>query len=146
MSGLESRAEMDPSVPGGVGKTVMKALKTGCFCLALLAPSLAVAADAPAPGPSDFSRLWTGWGSVNREAMSTETEAMRRVREDVATADAERLRQLQSQGRALGERVGEIVRLGDCAEGERVAREAGDFALVEAVRAHCAQTAAAPQS
>jgi hypothetical protein len=112
--------------------------------LALMAPSAATAVPDSTPNaPTDFSRLWTGWGSINREAMSTETEAMRRVRQDVANADAERLRQLQSQGRALGERVGEIVRLGDCAEGERVAREAGDFALVEAVRAHCAQTAAA---
>ena len=70
--------------------------------------------------------------------MSTETDAVRRVRHDVATADARRLDQLRNQGRALGERVGEIVGLGDCAEGERVARAAGDFALVEAVRAHCA--------
>jgi hypothetical protein len=30
------------------------------------------------------------------------------------------------------------VALGDCGEGERVARAAGDFALVAAVRAHCA--------
>ena len=115
----------------------MKTSRLAIFCLALVAPSLAVAAEAPPSPPSQFSRLWTGWGSVNRDAMTTETEAMRRVQEDVATADAERLHQLQNQGRALGERVGEIVRLGDCAEGERVARSAGDFALVEAVRAHC---------
>ena len=37
----------------------------------------------------------------------------------------------------LGQRVGEIVRAGDCEEGERVARAAGDFPLVEAVRTHC---------
>ena len=116
------------------------------FCLALAAPSLAVAASNPPAAPdSGFSRLWTGWGSVNREAMTVETDAIRRVRQDVATADAERLRLLQGQGRALGERVGEIVRLGDCAEGERVAREAGDFPLVEAVRSHCAR-AQAPES
>lgn len=111
------------------------------FCLALLAPSVVHAADAPAAAPSEFSRLWTGWGSVNRDAMSTETEAMRRLRQDLTNADAERLHQLQNQGRALGARVGEIVRLGDCEEGERVARAAGDFALVEAVRAHCARAA-----
>ena len=121
----------------------MKALGITSFCLALLAPSPAVAApDAPAAPASDFSNLWTGWGHVNREAMTVETEAMRRVRQDVATADAERLRQLHNQGRALGEQVGEIVRLGDCAGGERIAREAGDFALVEAVRAHCARSGA----
>ena len=131
----------------GEGRTylgrVMARSNWTIFCLALAAPSLAVAApDAPAAPNSDFSRLWTGWGSVNREAMTVETDAMRRVRQDVATADAERLRLLQGQGRALGERVGEIVRLGDCADGERVAREAGDFPLVEAVRAHCARSGA----
>ncbi len=43
----------------------------------------------------------------------------------------------QAEAVALGERVGEVVRAGDCAEGERIARVAGDFALVRAVRAHC---------
>ena len=118
----------------------MKAPKLGSLCLTLLLllPSLAEAAE-PAPPVSGFSGLWTGWSRVNREAMGTETDAMRRLRQDIAAADAERLRQLQNQGRELGERVGEIVRLGDCADGERVARAAGDFALVEAVRAHCAR-------
>jgi hypothetical protein len=117
----------------------MNALKSTWICLALMTPSMALGQAVPAASAAaDFSRLWTGWGGVNREAMSTETDAVRRVRHDVATADARRLDQLRNQGRALGERVGEIVRLGDCAEGERVARAAGDFALVEAVRAHCA--------
>ena len=108
------------------------------LCLALVAPSpLLAQANVASSTTSDFSRLWTGWTSINRDAMTVESDAVERVRQDVATADAERLRQLQGQGRALGERVGEIVRLGDCAEGERVAREAGDFALVEAVRSHC---------
>ena len=125
----------------------MKGLNTALLCLVLMAPTPALAqASVASSSGSDFTRLWTGWRSINRDAMATESDAVQRVRQDVASADAERLRQLQSQGRALGERVGEIVRLGDCAEGERVAREAGDFALVEAVRAHCAQTAAAPQS
>ena len=108
------------------------------FCLALLAPSAALGqpAGATAAAP-DFERLWTGWGSVNRDAMTTETAAMQRLRQEIASADAERLRRLGSQGRTLGERVGEIVRLGDCEDGERVARAAGDFALVAAVRAHC---------
>ena len=124
-----------PALPISSG---MKGLPTVTLCLALLAPSSALAqANAAAPTASDFSRLWTGWNSVNRDAMTIETEAVERVRRDVATADAERLRRLQSQGRALGERVGEIVRQGDCEEGERVAREAGDYALVEAVRSHC---------
>ena len=117
----------------------MNILKSSAFCIALVAPSMALAqVGATASTATDFSRLWTGWGNVNRQAMRTETDAIREVRHDVATADAGRLGQLREQGRALGERVGEIVRLGDCAEGERVAREARDFALVEAVRAYCA--------
>lgn len=40
-------------------------------------------------------------------------------------------------GDALGQRVGELVRTGDCTAGERMAREAGDFALLAAVRAYC---------
>ena len=43
----------------------------------------------------------------------------------------------EAEAVALGRRVGEVVRAGDCAEGERIAREAGDFALVRAVREHC---------
>jgi hypothetical protein len=112
----------------------MKRLRFFPLCLALL---------APATGSSDFSRLWTGWNSVNREAMTTERQGIEQVRRDVASADSARLRALRDQGRALGERVGEIVRLGDCEEGERIAREAGDFALVEAVRDHCRRAAAA---
>ncbi len=81
--------------------------------------------------------MWTGWSSINRQALTQEHEAVRRYREDLATADARRLRALRDQGRPLGERVGEIVRLGDCEEGERLARAAGDFALVEAVRGYC---------
>jgi hypothetical protein len=117
--------------------------------LALVAPAPAFAqASGAASAPSDFQRLWTGWSSVNREAMTTETDAVQRLRHEIATADAEHLRRLGNQGRALGERVGEIVRLGDCEDGERVARQAGDFALVEAVRGHCrpAATQASPES
>ena len=108
---------------------------------ALLALSPAVAQGAPQTG--DFRGMWTGWGAANSTSLNIERRSVERVRADLAGADAERQRALRNQGRALGERVGEIVRLGDCAEGERVAREAGDFALVEAVRAHCQATAAA---
>lgn len=61
-----------------------------------------------------------------------EAEAARR---NATAADA-------NEARALGERVGEIVRLGDCEAGERLAREAGDFALVDAVRSYCRQAGA----
>jgi hypothetical protein len=107
-----------------------------CLCLAVPVPALASpAAPAPAAPADGFGRLWTGWNSANREALEREAAAAERLQADLA--DAERRRVLRDQGRALGERVGEIVALGDCAEGERVARAAGDFALVEAVRAHC---------
>ena len=108
------------------------------FGLALLAPCAAVAEPAAdAPPASGFEGLWTGWGDVNREALQREQAEEERVRRDLATADARRLQALREHGRPLGERVGEIVREGNCEEGERVARDAGDFALVEAVRAHC---------
>lgn len=102
---------------------------------ALIAPTT-LAAQPPAPR-GQFDSMWTSWNSANRQAMRSENEAVRQVQRDVATADAERQAQLRDQGRALGERVGEIVRAGDCEDGERVAREAGDFALVEAVRDYC---------
>ena len=124
----------------------MKSSKALLISLALAAPAQAFAqasrAESPAP---DFRRLWTGWASVNREAMTTESEAVQRLRREIAAADAEHLRRLGNQGRALGERVGEIVRLGDCEDGERVARQAGDFALVEAVRGHCRAVGAQTQ-
>ena len=110
---------------------------------ALAAGAPALAAQAPAPAPPDFRGLWTGWNAANAQAMARESAAQRRVEEDLATADARRRQVLANQGRALGERVGEIVSLGDCEAGERLAREAGDFALVEAVRAHCRRSAAA---
>ena len=120
---------------------LIKATHFRWFAAALLASSAAAAHAAPQPG--DFRGMWTGWRTDNAASLTIERRSVERVREDLATADAERQRELLNQGRALGERVGEIVRLGDCQEGERVAREAGDFALVEAVRAHCRATAAA---
>lgn len=110
---------------------------------ALAASSPAIAQSAPQA--ADFRTMWTGWGTANAASLTIERRSVERVREDLATGDAERQRQLRSQGRALGERVGEIVRLGDCEEGERLAREAGDFALVEAVRDHCRAVAADPR-
>ena len=81
--------------------------------------------------------MWTGWGSANADSLKVERGRITEVRREYQTAGSDRRRELQSQGRNLGEQVGEIVRSGDCAEGERVARAAGDFALVQAVRDHC---------
>lgn len=104
----------------------------------LILLGLALAQPAPpAASPDKFRQLWTGWGAANGESIEAEKAALERLRRQVAAADAERRRQLMNEGRALGERVGEVVGIGDCAEGERLARQAGDFALVAAVRAHC---------
>ena len=116
--------------------------------LTLAAPGCAAAQAVAAPDPaqSPFENLWTGWSGANRESIRAEAEARERLERRIASADSDRLRQLGSEGRALGERVGEIVRLGDCEEGERLAREAGDFALVDAVRNHCRRSNTASAS
>ena len=104
----------------------------------ILILGLALAQAAPAaPTPDKFGRLWTGWSSANGQSIEAEKAALERLRREVEAADAARRGQLMNQGRELGERVGEVVRIGDCAEGERLARQAGDFALVAAVRDHC---------
>lgn len=116
--------------------------------LALLAPAVAPAQPAaPAPRPAappDFSNLWTHWDGASREAIGREREGIREIDQEIATANASQLQALHEQGRDLGERVGEMVRTGDCEQGERLAREAGDFALVAAVRAHCRAEAVDP--
>ena len=111
--------------------------------LLVLASALLATPAVAADGDSGFGSMWTGWSHVAREASSREREAAERVRADLARADARRLAELRNHGRELGERVGEVVRLGDCEGGERMAREAGDFALVEAVRAYCGSRPAA---
>lgn len=106
--------------------------------LLALASVPAAAADAPpAPAPRAFQGLFVDWSAANRASIDAERQGAQRT----AVAPAEATNGAGSI--ALGERVGEIVALGDCAEGERVARAAGDFALVAAVRAHC--SAADPQ-
>ena len=117
------------------------------IALALSAPSAGTAQPAAASQQtSPFQSLWTSWSGVSRQSLTNESQALERVREDFATGGAERQAELRNEGRALGERVGEIVRAGDCEDGERVARQAGDFALVEAVRTYCRQVGEEPQS
>jgi hypothetical protein len=97
--------------------------------IAMIALTLASAAPAPPPaGSPDYSGLWTRWSGANSEALRAEEG-----RQAAAAPSAG----LRAGSPELGTRVGEIVRAGDCEEGERVARAAGDFPLVEAVRAHC---------
>lgn len=90
----------------------------------LLLALLAAAQPAPAePGPR-FEGLFTDWGAASRASVAAERRAAAGGRYPPGSPE-------------LGRRVGEIVSLGDCSEGERIARAAGDFALVAAVRAHC---------
>ena len=93
----------------------------------LLASALASAAPAQSAAQSGFSGLWTRWSGVNAESLDAEARR--------APAPSEG--SLRPGSPELGARVGEVVRAGDCEEGERIARAAGDFPLVEAVRAHC---------
>ena len=103
------------------------------LAIAALAPSAAFAEQSPAP--TSFSGLFTSWNNVNRDSVRAETE-MRAPAAGAVPASSE-LGRSHGQAVALGERVAEAVRRGDCAEGERLAREAGDFPLVRAVRDYC---------
>ena len=97
--------------------------------IATIALALASATPAPPPArPPDYSGLWTRWSGANSEALRAEAN---RQTPSAPTGP------LRAGSPELGTRVGEIVRAGDCEEGERVARAAGDFPLLEAVRAHC---------
>ena len=106
--------------------------------LMLAAPALA---QRPAAPQSGFSGLWTPWTGVNRDSLQAELEERRRAAAETQPASPDRQRRY-TEAVALGERVGAIVRQGDCEGGERLARQAGDFALVRAVRGHCGLAAA----
>lgn len=99
---------------------------------ALLLAAAAIAARAqaqqPAPAPSGFSSLWVPWNVANSASIQAESARQ---------APTETAGPLRAGSAALGERVGEMVREGDCTGGERLARQAGDMPLVDAVRAHC---------
>jgi hypothetical protein len=103
----------------------------------ILASFLTLAATVPvpaavAPAQPRFESVFTDWSAVGRQSIEAERQGLQRPPAQAPAGPG------PSPGSAaLGERVGEIVALGDCGEGERVARAAGDFALVAAVRAHC---------
>lgn len=98
----------------------------------LLASALASAAPAQpaAPDPA-YSGMWTSWSGANGESLRAEAAR------SAPAAPSPTSGPLRPGSPELGARVGEIVRAGDCEEGERVARAAGDFPLVDAVRMHC---------
>ena len=119
-------------------------------CAAILAAAAVPAAGqtappaAPAPSSNPFQGLWTGWNGVSRDSLAAEAQAARRpegAAPEAAPTSIPAYSPLdprrRAEAEALGARVGEVVRLGDCEEGERIARAAGDFALVRAVRDHC---------
>jgi hypothetical protein len=91
----------------------------------LTATLVPACAAAQAPAPDELRKLWPDWHSVNSASLAA--EARRGDVEHRTVAEAE----------SLGERVGQLVASGDCEGGERMAREAGDFPLVEAVRDYC---------
>jgi hypothetical protein len=104
----------------------------------LLAEPAAVPEAVPVHVPSRprFQGVFTDWRVANHESVEAERQGL--ARPPIAAGGAVPAGALAAPGsRALGERVGEIVALGDCSEGERVARAAGDFALLAAVRNHC---------
>jgi hypothetical protein len=132
--------------------TFRPALLALCAALTPLASVPAAGqATAPAaaqPSSNPFQGLWTGWSGANRDSLEAETRIQAepdRAPPPYSTAipaGSPLLSRSREQAEALGARVGEIVRGGDCAEGERIARDAGDFALVQAVRGYCERRAA----
>lgn len=116
----------------------MKSMLPAVLLLFSAQPAVA-ASTIPEPPRTRFQGVFVDWNAASRESIEAEREAIRRPPQETAPA----VSPAGAPGSiALGERVGEIVAAGDCAEGERIARAAGDFALVSAVREHC--TAAVP--
>ncbi|HEY9553342.1 hypothetical protein [Allosphingosinicella sp.] len=79
----------------------------------------------PSAESAGFGAMWVDWNALGRQSSAAERApppVQKRDRADAAS---------------LGQRVGEVVASGDCAIGERLAREAGDIPLARAVRAHC---------
>ena len=120
-------------------------LASAFLALGLLAAAPAAgqgnaAAPASEAAANPYQGLFTRWDGANRDSLDAEAGTARPESEPQANA-VPAYSPLESRTHdeavALGERVGQVVRAGDCAEGERIAREAGDFALVRAVRAHC---------
>jgi hypothetical protein len=100
------------------------------------------AAPAPETPANPWRELFTRWDGANQEAMQAEAgapqqDASARPEANAIPAYSPLVSRSEGEAVALGRRVGEVVRTGNCAEGERIARQAGDFALVRAVRAHC---------
>jgi hypothetical protein len=117
------------------------------LALSLFATPVAAQTGAPAPAAAPpanpYGGLFTSWDGVNRDSIEAESNPAEaepqgpEPQNHAVPAYSPLQPHSQAEAVALGERVGQVVRTGDCAEGERIAREAGDFALVRAVREHC---------
>jgi hypothetical protein len=113
--------------------------------LCVAAPAAAQnAAPAPETPPNPYRDMFTRWDGANRESLEAEAGAAEPAAPSGPESNAIPAYsplapppRSEADAVALGRRVGEVVRAGNCAQGERIAREAGDFALVRAVRAHC---------
>jgi hypothetical protein len=111
-------------------------VKTFALLLIALAAAPAAASETPAAEQRvRFQGLFVDWNAAGRQSIEAERQAVARPAMPAATHAT--VAMATAGSRELGERVGDIVALGDCAEGERVARAAGDFALVAAVRDYC---------
>jgi len=93
------------------------------------APAAPVPAALAEERENRFRSLFVDWRATAHEALKNEQARVRGG--GLVEPPPER------QARALGDQVGEMVALGDCDGGERLARDAGDLALVGAVQDHC---------
>src|ERR1700741_1640841 len=117
--------------PGGMR------LASALLALALLAAAPAAAqgnAPAPAAQPqppaNPYRDLFTRWDGANRESLEAEAgagEAAPAPDGNAVPAYSPLDSRSEAEAVALGRRVGAVVRAGDCAEGERIAREDGGF-------------------
>jgi len=115
------------------------------LALGLLAAAPAAGqSNATAPAPEAPANPWrdlfTRWDGANRDSLAAEAGAAQPAlapESGSIPAYSPLAPRSEEEAVALGRRVGEVVRAGDCAGGERMAREAGDLALVRAVREHC---------
>ena len=117
-------------------------LAVGLVCAAPAAGQSAPTPPAAEARANPYRDLFTRWDGANRESLEAEAGTVEpapsaETRGDAIPAYSPLIGRSEDEAVALGRRVGEVVRAGDCAQGERIAREAGDLALVRAVREHC---------
>ena len=91
-------------------------------------PAVSAAAAQSSDARARFQGLFVDWSAASRQSIAAEREAAARPAHSPDAAAAASAGGIAAPGSEA---------LGDCAEGERVARTAGDFALVAAVRDYC---------